>query len=258
MRLAWATDIHLDLAGFSAVETFLASLVEASPDALLITGDLGESGTWRRHLRAIEDRLAGKPVWFVLGNHDYYRSSIRAVRAQAASERWLPARGVVLLSEDTALVGHDGWADGRFGDYAGSRVMLNDFLLISELVSPSPILRRHKLEELGDEAAAHFRHWLPVAANRRKRVLIATHVPPFREACWHEGRISDDDWLPHFSCAATGRALAEAAEANPSTEFLVLCGHTHGAGYVRILPNLEVFTGGAEYGRPSLQRVLEL
>ena len=33
----------------------------------------------------------------------------------------------------------------------------------------------------------------------------------------------------------------------------VLCGHTHSAGIAKILPNLEVRTGAAEYGRPELQ-----
>ncbi len=37
----------------------------------------------------------------------------------------------------------------------------------------------------------------------------------------------------------------------------VLCGYTHGGGEARILPNLRVLTGGAEYGRPVIQKVLE-
>ena len=56
------------------------------------------------------------------------------------------------------------------------------------------------------------------------------HVPPFREACWHQGRISDDLWRPPFSCKAVGEALVEAMEAHPGREMTVLCGHTHGAG----------------------------
>ena len=38
---------------------------------------------------------------------------------------------------------------------------------------------------------------------------------------------------------------------------LVACGHTHGEGHCEIRPNLEVFTGGAEYYNPKLQRVIE-
>ncbi len=257
MRLAWATDIHLDFASGSALEGFLASLVAAQPDAVLITGDIGESGTWAKHLQSIEDRVA-RPVWFVLGNHDYYRSTIRAVRERAKPKRWLPAHGAVLLSDATAMVGHDGWGDGRLGDYANSNVMLNDYLLIADLVFPNRFLRRDRLRQLGDEAAEHFRTWIPAAVQRRDNILIATHVPPFRDACWHEGRISDDDWLPHFSCAAVGDALIDAADAYPEKKFTVLCGHTHGSGFAQMRPNLEVFTGGAEYGAPALQRVLEL
>lgn len=35
----------------------------------------------------------------------------------------------------------------------------------------------------------------------------------------------------------------------------VLCGHTHGAGETQVMPNLLAITGGAEYGRPKVQRV---
>jgi hypothetical protein len=38
----------------------------------------------------------------------------------------------------------------------------------------------------------------------------------------------------------------------------VLCGHTHSSGIVQILDNLSVLTGGADYGRPQLQRVFDL
>ena len=84
-----------------------------------------------------------------------------------------------------------------------------------------------------------------------------THVPPFREACWHEGQISDDAWLPHFACKAVGDRLTALARAHPEHTLTVLCGHTHSAGVAWILPNLKVYTGAAEYGNPIVQRVLE-
>ena len=80
---------------------------------------------------------------------------------------------------------------------------------------------------------------------------MLTHVPPFREACWHRGQISDDDWLPHFACRAVGEVLVEAMAAHPECEMTVLCGHTHSPGEAQVLPNLRVLTGGAEYGRPA-------
>jgi Icc protein len=83
-------------------------------------------------------------------------------------------------------------------------------------------------------------------------------VPPWREAAWHRGKPSDDDWLPFFSCKAAGDVLEAAMRARPDREMLVLCGHTHGGGVARILPNLEVRTGEAKYGQPRIQGVIEL
>ena len=34
--------------------------------------------------------------------------------------------------DEVGLVGHDGWSDGRAGNYAGSDVFLSDYLLIDE------------------------------------------------------------------------------------------------------------------------------
>jgi predicted MPP superfamily phosphohydrolase len=52
--------------------------------------------------------------------------------------------------------------------------------------------------------------------------------------------------------------LLEVMHAHPERQALVLCGHTHGGGEVSILPNLSVRTGGAVYGAPVVQGVLEL
>jgi len=41
-------------------------------------------------------------------------------------------------------------------------------------------------------------------------------------------------------------------------QLTVVCGHTHGAGETQVLPNLLAITGGAEYGRPKVQRVFEV
>ena len=52
--------------------------------------------------------------------------------------------------------------------------------------------------------------------------------------------------------------LRDVMAAHPDKEMLVLCGHTHGAGECQVLPNLRVLTGGAEYGRPTVQRMIEV
>jgi len=261
-RVVWVTDIHLNFISMSGVEAFCQRIVSERPDAILVGGDIGEAPDVADYLRLLADRLE-RPIYFVLGNHDFYFGSIAEVRSAAEeltrqSEwlRYLPCSGVVELTENTCLIGHDAWGDGRIGDYAGSKVVLNDYLLIEELTGLDRTTRLRKLNALGDEAADYLGHLLPDALARYRQVLTLLHVPPFREACWHEGHISDEDWLPHFTCKAVGDLLRDAMRAQPDCQMSVLCGHTHGAGEARILPNLDVKTGGAEYGSPGLQELL--
>jgi hypothetical protein len=83
--------------------------------------------------------------------------------------------------------------------------VLNDYYLIEELTGLSRQDRFMQLAKLGDQAAEHFRSFLPEACARFQNLILLTHVPPFREACSHEGRISSDDYLPHFACKAVQR-----------------------------------------------------
>jgi len=263
MRLAWMTDVHLNLVHRAVVEALVAETREAHPDAVLIGGDIGEADG----VCPLLENLAGQldlPIFFVLGNHDFYQGSIAAVRAQAAelSKRlprltWLTGTGVVELTTRTALIGHDGWGDGGFGNVTRTPVRLNDFELIDELRNAGKELPA-VLRRLGAEAGSHFQTVLPEALLTHEHVVALTHVPPFREACWHEGRLSDDDWLPFFACRAAGEELQRQMWANPHRSLTTLCGHTHGSGECQALPNLTVLTGGAEYGQPRLQRIIEV
>lgn len=263
-RLAWATDIHFEFASVDEIVAFCQGVIDAAPDGLLITGDIGQAQSVERYLRAL-DKALPMPVYFVLGNHDFYHGSIPDVRAaisalvaESTHLRWMSEAGVVPVSAHTGLVGHDGWADGRCGDYASSRVLLNDYRLIRELSDQTPRGRLAVLNALGDEAAAHFRRVLPEALSRYRRVIAITHVPPFAEATWYQGRISDPDWLPHFCSQAVGTVFTDVMDAHPDRELLVLCGHTHGGGAVQVRPNLRVVVGTAEYGRPVVQEVVEV
>jgi 3',5'-cyclic AMP phosphodiesterase CpdA len=260
MKLAWATDIHLEFLTPAGLAEFCVELAASSADAFLIGGDISQARGLHKHLRILE-RTLERPIYFVLGNHDYYHGRIEEIRQLVAELslnstvlRWLPAAGAIPLSPTAGLVGHDGWADGRYGDYANSTVLLNDYRFITDFHQLSPPQRLLKLNALGDEAARFFEGMLPEAFARWRRVIVLTHVPPFAEATWHRGKMSAADWLPHFSSKAVGDVLRGTMEARPDREMLVLCGHTHSPGEVAILPNLRVVTGGAQYGQPVIQR----
>jgi 3',5'-cyclic AMP phosphodiesterase CpdA len=264
MRVAWLTDIHVDFLTPHELLAFCSELGAADADAFLVTGDISVAPSLAEHLAQLGECVR-RPFYFVLGNHDFYgggvsdvRDSVAALCAGSEWLRYLSASEVSRLSDRWALVGHDGWSDGRLGNYQDSPVMLNDYLLIKDLAWLSPEDRLLRMQELAEDAARHLRRSLAAALESHDRVLVGTHVPPFREACWHQGRISNDDWLPHFTSKASGDALLETLENRGDKQVLVLCGHTHGAGRTWPLPNLEVRTGGAVYSRPQIQEILEL
>ncbi len=274
--LVWLTDVHLNFVPPEQRETLYRAVANRAPRGVLLGGDIGEAPSFAGLLEEFAAAIES-PIYFVLGNHDYYRGSIAGVREQARQLsqttprlHWLPATGVVPLGPETALIGHGGWADARAGDFASSTVFLNDYLLISDLQSPrcqtqistgqpwevSDLLNdrlRRQLEQLGEEAAEYLRSTAIEAFQTAREVIVLMHVPPFLEACWHEGRLSDDNWSPHFVCAAAGTALREVMADRPDCRMTVLCGHTHGTGRAELLPNLTVLTGGAAYGHPAIQ-----
>ena len=205
------------------------------------------------------------PIDFVLGNHDFYRGSIVETRSRVVELcdktpglHYLSAIDVASLSQRVGLVGHDGWADGRLGDYPRSLVVMQDWRLIAEFAGLDKRRRWDLLKSLADDAADHVRRVLPLVFERFDEAYLLTHVPPVREACWHEGQISDDSWLPHFTCQAVGQAILEAMARRPAKRLTVLCGHTHGAGETWPLPNLHIITAGAVYGHPDIARVFEI
>ena len=208
-----------------------------------------------------------KPVYFVLGNHDYYRGKINEVRSEmtalTASNKylfWLPASDPLRLDNETFLIGQDGWADGRLGNYYDSRVVLNDSRMIADLfqekiLGHSQLLT--KMQQLADHDASQLRkHLIQAVMEQPKRIIVLTHIPPFKEACLHEGKISNDDWLPYFSSKATGDVLRDICIVNLDINFLILYNHTHGKSKYSPFQNLIVEAGHAEYYQLEIQKVI--
>jgi predicted phosphohydrolase len=266
VRATWLTDVHLNFLRPLALRAFFDRIKAEHPDVVLITGDIAEAHSVEHFL----DQLAahvGTPIYFVLGNHDFYRSSIHQVRSALARRRgparWLPVSEPVRLTDRMAMIGVDGWGDARCGDLT-SKVQLSDWQLIEEFAATryDRPARIRLLQEFGATEAAALRAAL-ARTPASEELLVLTHVPPFPEACIYNGVPSEPAWLPWFTCVSTGEVLLEHAERHPETSITVLCGHSHGAGVYAPRPNLEVRTGGwppdvEGYGNPIVQATLEL
>jgi len=270
LRILWATDIHLTAAEEEVIVAFCDRAGRESATALLLGGDTAESPELVEWLTFLADRI-DLPIYFVLGNHEFYSSSIAAVRDTVRNLEdprlhWLPHAGVVDLGDGVALVGQDGWGDARHGDFFRSPVILSDYIAIQDLASAfdleaygEDMSRQQALKEvlgrIGDGEAEMLRPTLEQAVGNARQVICLTHVPPFKEACWHKAGLSNDDWLPGVSCKAMGDLLYETAGSHPECSITVFCGHTHGHGVTDILPNLRVHTGEARYGTVAYKTV---
>lgn len=261
-RLAWSTDLHFDAAEKSQFFLYKDLLEVFEPDVVLIGGDISNGVGSMDYLASLSEKIP-KPFYFVLGNHDFYYGSIRAIREEASKlcERhprlhYLTNGGVISLTKETALIGHDGWSDGRAGDFLSSEVMLNDYFLIDELKKLTHEERLLKLNALGDQSAHYLEKQLRKALQTHSRVIILTHVPPFEESCLYGGVPADKDWSPHFVCKANGVVIEKVMKEHPDHSLLVLCGHSHWGQDINILPNLRVVTGHSELGIPNVQCIV--
>lgn len=233
-------------------------------DALCISGDISDGYRFVPALKEIHRCQLQKEIYFVLGNHDYYHSSIQATRDQAfALQKDLPnvhylTRSEILpLTEKTAIVGHDSWADGGCGEFFSSSVSLRDFFAIEDFIDLSLQERFEKMQALGSEAAYTVKEKLWRACSEFSKVLFITHVPPFPEVCLYQGNRFDKEWGPFFVCQAMGQVLLEVAKEYPDCELLVLCGHSHHRAEAQICVNMRVLAGESVVGKPQVQRVIE-
>lgn len=269
MKLVWLTDIHLNFLEIEDRMDFYQKIIDTSGDKILISGDIAEAPSVSNLLKEMT-RIINKPIYFVLGNHDYYKGTVAAVRQEMIDltkhetlVHWLPISDLQDLGNQTILLGEDCWADGRYGDYTNSHVVLRDCRMIHDLVQ-SNVLGKYallsKMQEFADQDAQHLKNNLIHAINNHhpKKVIIVTHIPPFKEACLYEGKISNDDFLPFFSSKITGDILTQIAQKNKDVEFLVLCGHTHSAAYYQPYANLIIKAGAAEYRKPEIQEIITL
>ena len=269
MKLVWLTDIHLNFLDEEERFRFYQDILKTNGDVVLISGDIADAPSIVEILKEMAGQIK-KPIYFVLGNHDYYRGQIdkvkTAITALSKAEKllyWLPASGPQILKKNLILLGQDGWADGRYGDYQNSQVSLNDSRMIADLFQKK-ILGKYqlleKMQQLADADAEQLHNDLKQAISQHqpKKFIVLTHVPPFKEACFHEGKVSGEDWLPYFSSKATGDVLTQFAKENASIEFLVLCGHTHSEGHYQPLDNLMVKAGKSEYFQPGVQELITL
>lgn len=265
MRLGVLTDPHLNFLEDWQFPVFFKTIQDKHLDGLVVTGDIAEANSFIPCLQEFRNRLH-IPIYFVLGNHDFYRGSFAESHRKAIeitevfgsifylSNEKYPIR----LSKDTCLIGHNGNCDGRYGNYVMSTMQLNDFRLIEEYKGLNKEERLLLMQFLAKTSADFLRIKLEQSKEMGfEKVILATHVPPFPQK---NNRYNNAEFSQPFYCSRIlGDLLIDFAIENPQISTQVLCGHTHIFEYQdNLFDNLEVIIGGAEYGNPTIQNILEI
>jgi Icc-related predicted phosphoesterase len=263
MKLAWTTDIHLDFLRTSDMLDFAESIKETDADALIISGDIAQSFCLNKKLTELYI-LIKKKIYFVLGNHDYYKSSIDKVNKEVRhiidgkynDIHWLTNK-IYPLTDSVCITGDEGWYDARLGnlDIAGS---INDFNLIKDFQFMSKYEIAETAQEMVKKAAYKAEKVLIDAAKKYKTVIFTTHFPPFPELSKHLGKRSEPEFMPWYSNMTFGYMLSDVALQFPQTKFIVLCGHSHCESYYKHFDNLEGFCGDAVYKYPKINKVFTI
>lgn len=271
-RFVWCTDVHLNFLSDAEIVKFALDVREnlmmpvqgEEPGGVFITGDISEAPTVSRHLTMLEKVIAA-PIYFVLGNHDYYKSSFSAVHAEittlsANSQflKWLPAVGVVSLGENTALVGHDGWYDMLNGDWQSANFYMIDWKLIHDYipVDHSKAARASLSAKITQQAADYLEKQLEIAFQTHQNAVVLTHVPPWEKAAQYMGKPTDRTHLPFFSNKLVGEALERVMQKFSDKNLTVLAGHTHDQCHVSIARNITCMVGGAQYHYPKIENFI--
>ena len=261
--LTWLTDIHLEFCSHLTRNELYRSINDAAGEIVVITGDLSAGPHRLAQYVELAEKVR-KPTYFVLGNHDRYGTTfantetvVKRVTAQFSHLARLDGSQLIPLNESVALIGVDGWADGLGGEGPATKARINDFYQILDFATePEPQVFR-AMKERARKYARALRPSLVKALKAYQTTIIATHVPPYEGAAWHDGSPSSGDYQPFFSSPTMGKLIKAAATEHPGKSVLVLCGHTHSPGIYRD-GNILVATAGARYGYPEISQMIRL
>jgi predicted phosphohydrolase len=221
-------------------------------EVMFITGDIAEAPSVRRHLLALHSGWL-KPIWFCLGNHDYYHSAWgeveKTLQDLPEGVRFLDPLSAIPVG-DVAVLGQSGWFDALAARSKAMAIGETQRLQGCQYDPPDLVIRKMQTQSKQQAERVANKAREAYQAGFRK-VVILTHAPPYTLASWHQGARSDLDWVGIMTSLTMGLEIDILVDQHPDLQVVVLCGHTHSAGEYHRGDRIKVLTGPAQYWLPQ-------
>jgi predicted phosphohydrolase len=247
MNRRWLTDTHLNLVFDKRIRDLGQSLTHSHVDTLFISGDVSSGPHVVRDLRTLAHSFDGE-IYFVLGNHDYHYRSVAQIHdeianlcSQEPNLKWVTQEGVVSLSPNVALVGHEGWYDAVYSDPRWLKLTFDWFLTLDTQTLPSHGARVDWWRERAHDSAQSVGVKLTQALQTHSHVFVLTHFPPWASATTTRNGF----WKSYNTNSAMGQEIERVTTHGQVT---VLSGHTHVPTSVRVNDQIECIVGSPGLG----------
>jgi predicted phosphohydrolase len=249
-KYLWLTDTHLRP---WSRKKLIDIIMEDKPRGIFLTGDISYGLTLFNDLEFLV-RYARRPIYFVLGNHDYHFSSIKKthemVRLLCNEYKnliWMTDAGVERLTDEVAIIGTEGWYDALLGNKRYIKYTL-DWPLIKELRNLSNFDDRiDAIKELAKQGIEKVIASLELAIEDYKTIYLLTHFPPWPEATRDVGTLMEKFWLPYNVNLTFGKELEKVMQNHKKRNLIVLSGHTHTDCWIHVSRNIECRVNKASY-----------
>lgn len=231
---------------------FIDRITSINADGLILTGDIS-NGLWlESDLRYLAEHHK-KPIYFVLGNHDYYwrhigsvQNDVRRLCSEYPNLIWLTESSLQIIAPNVSLVGHEGWFDANCGDrdatqWAVDRILNLDFWRVGDHVDQIYMWR-----EMAKLSASILEEKIRSALANSRIVYVATHFPPWKEASRADGKILEKLWHAYNTNVVLGQKLEDIA-AKTTSQIVVLAGHTHLSCNLTVSKNLTCRVAQSSY-----------
>jgi len=265
-KYLWITDPHLNFLTRQQLIVYLSQIQSQNPVGIFLTGDISEGTQIEHHLRLASEFISC-PIYFVLGNHDFYRSNFDSVNKSMInlSNRYdnlfyLNLHEPLKLSEEVCIIGHDGWYDSRWREPYTSLIFAWDYFYIDDFNSTTLSNKDRLLlvRQRADQAAEQLGIKLKKALEKYSTVYLLTHFPPWPERDPSWGGLVQKFWAPYNSSKIVAETLSLIMKENLDKELIILSGHTHNKRVEQITSNIELRVGDATPGICKINDIIYL